>query len=45
MFGRRRHVPLLFWIGALFFGRRILRNWQRGGYGRYGGYGRHGDFV
>jgi hypothetical protein len=44
MFFRRR-PPILFWLGAFFFVRQLMRQ-RRGGYGRYGGYGRgHGDFV
>jgi len=41
----RRH-PILFWLGALFFLRHLMRRnyWGYGrgwGYGGYGGYGRY----
>jgi hypothetical protein len=45
MFYRRR-PPILFWLGAFFFARQLMRHWRAGGgYGHYGGYGRHGDYV
>ncbi len=42
---RLRHPPILFWLGAFFFIRQLMRH-RRGGYGRYGGYGsHHGEFI